>query len=65
MTRERRNWQWNKPDLSMYDYIQQRHEKNKLEKRHKPVFDLKMPEPTLTEDDVAVKAKSKLAERYM
>jgi hypothetical protein len=65
MTREQRNWNWNKPDMSMYDYIQHRHEQNRIEKRHKPVFDMKIPEPTLTEEDVAVKAKSKLKQSYM
>lgn len=65
MTRERRNWLWNKHEESMYDYIQNRYEKDKLEKRHKPVFDMKIPEANLTDEDKKEVVKQKMKQSYM
>ena len=49
----------------MYEYIQNRYEQDKLEKRHKPVFDMTIPEANLTEEDQIKTSKNKLEHSYM
>lgn len=54
-----------KHDVPMYDYIQNRLEKDKAERRHKPVFELEIPQAKLTEEDMAAQTKRKLEQSYM
>ena len=63
--RESKRWIHSEQDIPMYDYIQNELEKQKAEGRHKPVFDITLPEERLTEDDFAIKTKQRMANSYM
>ncbi|CAI2365336.1 unnamed protein product [Moneuplotes crassus] len=65
IARERRTWLGNKPDMSMYDYIQMRYEKDKKENKHKPVFEMELKEEGTTQTDELQKAKRSLEHGYM
>lgn len=51
--------------MSMYDYIQNELEIQKREGRHKPVFDITLPQEKLSEEDLESKTKTKMENSYM
>lgn len=65
MTRERRNWQWGEHDMSMYDYIWQKLEKQKIERKHKPLIDVKIPDEDLPIESEIDETKRQMKESYM
>ena len=66
IARESRRWLHSEHDMSMYDYIQNELEIQKREGRHKPVFDITLPEEKLSkEEDLAEKTNIKMENSYM
>lgn len=65
IAREKRVWLSNKVEISMYDYIQSRYEKDKEEKRHRPVFEMKIDEADIIGEDKVQKVKRSLKHSYM
>jgi hypothetical protein len=66
MVRERRNWMWGTHEESMYDYIWNKLEKQKKERRHVPLVDVKIAEHDLTDNEMPVETNTqKMKENYM
>ena len=49
----------------MYDYIWNRLDQDKKEKRHRPVFELQLEEPVMNKEDTVKTNRRKMEQNYM
>jgi len=65
LARESKQWLHQKHDEPMYDYIWNRLDQDKKEKRHRPVFELQLEEPVMNKEDTVKTNRRKMEQNYM